>query len=102
VRANGSGHALYTNVPEALFFRANRLSHELPEERDARTAGAFLDTLVRRNALIVEFDATCMDVDNPDTLLARMPVHEVAIMPTGRVLAPLEPLAADTFRARQP
>jgi dolichyl-phosphate-mannose-protein mannosyltransferase len=102
VRANGSGHALYTNVPEALFFRANRLSHEFPEERNAKAAGAFLDTLVRRNALIVEFDATCMNVDNPDTLLARMPVHEVVTLPTGRVLAPLEPLVADTFRARQP
>ena len=102
VRANGRGHALYTNVPEALYFEANRLSHEFPEERGPQAARAFADTLVRRNALIVEFDETCMDVDNPDSLLARMPLHEVVAMPTGRVLAPLEPLAADTFRARRP
>jgi thiamine transporter ThiT len=102
VRANGRGHALFTNVPEALFFQAKRLSHELPEERDAQTAAALLDTLVRRNALIVEFDASCIDVDNPDSLLARMPLREVVTMPTGRVLAPLQPAAADTFPARRP
>jgi hypothetical protein len=102
VRDNGRGHPLYTNVPEALFFQAHRLSHEFPEERGAREAAAFSDTLVRRNALIVEFDGTCMDVDDPDSLLARMPVHEVVAMPTGRVLSPLEPLAIDTFRVRRP
>jgi hypothetical protein len=102
VRANGGGHALFTNVPEALYFQAQRLSHEIPEERDAQTAAAFLDTLVRRNALIVEFDASCIDVDNPDSLLARMPLREIVTMPTGRVLAPQEPAAADTFRARRP
>jgi len=102
VRANGNGHALFTNVPEALFFQANRLSHELPEERDAQTASAFLDTLVRRNALIVEFDPSCMDLDNPDSVLARMPLREVVTMPTGRVLAPHQPPAGDTFPPRRP
>ena len=102
VREHGSGHALFTNVPEALFFQANRLSHEFPEERDAHVAAAFLDTLRRRNALLVEFDASCNDVDNPDSLLARMPLREVVRMPTGRVFAPGQPPAADTFPARRP
>jgi hypothetical protein len=101
VRTNGQGHALFTNVPEALFFQAERLSHELPEEHDARTAAAFLDTLVRRNALIVEFDASCMDV-SPDSLLAGMPLREIVTMPTGRVLAPEHAAPADTLRAGRP
>jgi len=56
VRANGGGRALFTNVPEALYFHAGRLSHELPDDADATTGAAFVDTLVRRNALVVDFD----------------------------------------------
>jgi Dolichyl-phosphate-mannose-protein mannosyltransferase len=88
VRANGGGHALYTNVPEALYFHAGRLSREFPEEHDAKTYAAFADTLVRRRGLIVAFDETCGVVDKADSLLLRLPVHEVVTMPTGRVLAP--------------
>jgi hypothetical protein len=88
VRANGGGHALYTNVPEALYFHAGRLSHEPPEEQDPRTLAAFVDTLVRRNALIVAFDETCGAVSKSDSALARLPVHEVLTVSTGRVLAP--------------
>jgi hypothetical protein len=102
VRANGGGHALYTNVPEALYFHAGRLSHELPDERDPRTIAAFADTLLRRNALVVAFDETCGAVTKLDSVLARAPLREVVAMPTGRVLAPLVPPAADTFRAGRP
>jgi thiamine transporter ThiT len=91
VRANGGGHALFTNVPEALYFHAGRLSHELPDERDAQTIAAFTDTLARRNSLVVAFDETCGVVDRADLLLARLPVSEVVTMPTGRVLAPRGP-----------
>jgi hypothetical protein len=102
VRANGGGHALYTNVPEALYFHADRLSHELPDEHDPKTMSLFADTLVRRNALIVAFDETCGAVTNLDSVLARLPLREMVSLPTGRVLAPLEPPAADTFRAARP
>ncbi|MDB4912120.1 MAG: hypothetical protein JWO39_2943 [Gemmatimonadetes bacterium] len=88
VRANGGGHALFTNVPEALYFHAGRLAHELPDERDARTINAFTDTLARRNALIVAFDETCGVVNKADSLLVRLPVREVVTMSTGRALAP--------------
>ncbi|MEP7064931.1 MAG: hypothetical protein ABI889_02750 [Gemmatimonadota bacterium] len=101
VRAHGEGHALYTNVPEALYFHAGRLSHEFPDERDAQTADAFADTLARRNALIVEFNDSCYSVDEPDSLLDSLPLREVTSMPTGRVLAPSAP-APDTFRVRRP
>jgi hypothetical protein len=102
VRANGEGHALYTNVPEALYFHARRLSHELPDEHDPKTMASFADTLVRRNALVIAFDETCGVVTNLDSVLARLPLHEVVSVPTGRVLAPSEPSAADTFRATRP
>jgi hypothetical protein len=88
VRANGGGHALFTNVPEALYFHAGRLAHELPDERDAKTIAAFTDTLARRNALIVAFDETCGVVNKADSLLVRLPVREVVTMSTGRALAP--------------
>ncbi len=86
VRANGSGHALYTNAPEALYFHSHRLSHEFPNETDARTVRAFTDTLVRRSALLIDFDQSCGAVNNSDSVLTRLPLRVVAAMPTGRVL----------------
>jgi dolichyl-phosphate-mannose-protein mannosyltransferase len=102
VRANGGRHALYTNVPEALYFHAGRLSRELPDEHDPKTLAAFADTLVRRDALIIAFDATCGNVTKLDSVLARLPLREIAAGPTGQVLAPLSSPAADTFRAERP
>jgi len=101
VRANGGGHALFTNVPEALYFHAGRLSHEFPDEYDAKTAAAFVDTLARRNALVVDFDETCGALENPDSILARLPLREVVSVPTGRVLAP-GVAQADTLRTLRP
>lgn len=101
VRANGGGHALFTNVPEELYFHAGRLSHDLPDEYDPKTAAAFVDTLARRNALVVDFDETCGALENPDSILARLPLREVVSVPTGRVLAP-GVAQADTFRSPRP
>lgn len=86
VRANGKGHAMYTNAPEALYFHAGRLSHELPDEMDAPTLRAFTDTLVRRRALVADFDESCGAVGNSDSVLTRLPLHVVVTVPTGRVL----------------
>jgi hypothetical protein len=86
VRANGNGHALFTNVPEPLYFHSARLSHELPEERDAKALAAFADTLSRRNGLVIAFDETCGALAKGDSLLTRVPLREIATMPTGRVL----------------
>jgi hypothetical protein len=86
VRANGSGHALFTNVPEPLYFHAGRLSHELPDERDAKSLAAFADTLSRRGGLVIAFDETCGALNKDDSLLVRVPLREIATMPTGRVL----------------
>jgi hypothetical protein len=86
VRANGAGRAMYTNAPEALYFHAGRLSHELPDDIDASTVRAFTDTLARRRALVADFDESCGAVSNSDSVLARVPLRVVATMPTGRVL----------------
>jgi len=101
VRVNGGGHALFTNVPEALYFHAGRLSHELPDDADATTGAAFVDTLVRRNALVVDFDETCGALEHPDSILAHVPLREVVSVPTGRVLAP-GVAGADTFPSSRP
>jgi hypothetical protein len=86
VRAHGAGRAIYSNVPEPLYFHAGRLSHEPPDETDAATLRAFADTLARRRALLVVFDETCGDLaDSTAAELPRLPVHEVAALPTGRI-----------------
>ena len=86
VRANGRGHALFTNAPEPLYFHTGRLSHELPDEQDAKSLAAFADTLSRRNGLVIAFDETCGALNKDDSLIARVPLREIATMPTGRVL----------------
>lgn len=86
VRAHGTGRAVYSNVPEALYFHAGRFAHEPPDEIDAKTMRAFADTLARRRALLVVFDETCGDLaGSVDSMLARLPLREVAALPTGRV-----------------
>jgi hypothetical protein len=85
VRANGRGHALFTNVPEPLYFHAGRLSHELPGEHDAKTLSAFADTLSRRDGLVIAFDETCGALNRKDSLTTSVPLREIASMPTGRV-----------------
>ena len=86
VRANSGRRAVYTNVPEALYFHSGRLSHEFPDETDAFTVRAFTDTLTRRGALVVDFDESCGAVNNSDSVVTRLPLRVVAAMPTGRVL----------------
>ena len=83
VRANGAGHAVFTNAPEALYFHAGRLSHEFPEEMDAKTVRAFTDTVARRRALVADFDESCGAVNNSDSVLSRVPLRVVATMSTG-------------------
>ena len=85
VRANGRGHALFTNAPEPLYFHTGRLSHELPDEQDAKSLAAFADTLSRRNGLVIAFDETCGALNKDDSLIARVSLREIATMPTGRV-----------------
>lgn len=88
VRANGSGHALFTNVPEPLYFHSARLAHELPDEADSATLRRFVDTLSARHGLVIAFDETCGVLNKRDSVIGRLPLHEVASMATGRVLAP--------------
>jgi hypothetical protein len=86
VRANGRGHALFTNAPEPLYFHTGRLSRELPDEQDAKSLAAFADTLSRRDGLVIAFDESCGALNKDDSLIARVQLHEIATMPTGRVL----------------
>jgi len=60
-----------------------------------------VDTLVRRNALVVDFDETCGALEHPDSILAHVPLREVVSVPTGRVLAP-GVAGADTFPSSRP
>lgn len=86
VREHGAGHAIYSNVPEPLYFHAGRLSHEPPDETDAATLRAFADTLARRRALLVVFDETCGNLaDSVETVLPRLRVRQVATLRTGRI-----------------
>jgi hypothetical protein len=92
VRAHGAGHAIYSNVPEA------------PDEMDTRTMRAFADTLARRRALLVVFDETCGDLaGSVDSMLPRLPLREVAALPTGRIYeampdsARVAAITGDTF-----
>jgi hypothetical protein len=99
VRANGAGRAVYSNVPEALYFHAHRFAHEPPENIDARTMRAFADTLARRRALLVVFDETCGDLaGSVDSVLVRLPLREIAALPTGRVYESV----ADSERVAMP
>jgi hypothetical protein len=84
-----------------LYLQTGRLARELPDEMDAGTVRALADTLADRKALIVVFDETCAVVPSDSALLARLPLREVADVPTGRAyesLRPTPPLASAVTR----
>lgn len=87
VRANGAGHALYSNWPPAVYFHAGRPARELPDSDDVREGALadFASTLAARNGLVVGFDVRNPDVLPPDSLARLAGLREVVRFADGAV-----------------
>ena len=86
VRTYGETRPLFTNVPTALYFQAGRMARTLPNELDTATVHAFADTVRARHGLIVAFNRGTDFIQRADSLLARIPVTELARFPDGVVV----------------
>ena len=86
VRTHGESRPLFTNVPTALYFQAGRMARTLPDELDTATVHAFADTVRARHGLIIAFNRGTDFIQRADSLLARIPVTELARFPDGVVV----------------
>ncbi len=88
VRADGSGYALYTNWPAAIYFHAHRATHDLPAALDALTLRRFHDRLVRQHGVVVALGVPNPEMAAPDSLAARIPLQLIARLSDGAIWGP--------------
>jgi hypothetical protein len=88
VRTQGMSAPLYSNWPAAIYFHAQRPAWLLPDTRDVAVLRAFGDTLARRRAVIVAFDAPSPDCVPPDSVVAIAGLRTIARFSDGAVYGP--------------
>jgi len=81
----GMHRVLYTNWPAALYFRAGRASHDLPDVTDALTLRRFRERLERNHGVLVGFSAPNSDFASPDTLASILGLRPIARLSDGAV-----------------
>ncbi len=83
--AGGAHRTLYTNWPAALYFQAQRASHDVPETLDGLTLHRFRDRLAHTRGAMVGFSVVSPDVAPPDSIAALMGLRLVARFDDGAV-----------------
>jgi hypothetical protein len=83
--AGGAHRTLYTNWPAAVYFQAQRASHDLPETLDGITLHRFRDRLTHTHGAVVGFSAVSPDMALPDSIAALMGLRLVARFADGAV-----------------
>ncbi len=83
--AGGARRTLYTNWPAAVYFQAQRASHDLPERLDGLTLRRFRERLTHTQGVVVGFSAVSPDVAPPDSIAALMGLRLVARFDDGAV-----------------
>jgi hypothetical protein len=88
VRAQGASTPIYSNWPAAIYFHVHKPAWELPDTRDVAVLRTFGDTLVRRGAVVVAFDAFSPDCVPPDSVAAIANLRTIARFADGTVYGP--------------
>jgi hypothetical protein len=83
--AGGAHRTLYTNWPAAVYFQAQRLSHDLPKSLEADSLHRFRDMLTSTNGVVVGFAPVSRDFAAPDSIAALMGLRLVARFHDGAV-----------------
>ena len=81
----GATRVLYSNWPSALYFRAGRAAHDLPDVTDALTLRRFRDRLTRSHGVLVGFSSPNTDLASPDTIARILALRVVARFSDGAV-----------------
>ena len=87
VRAPTGGlhRVLYTNWPAAVYFQANRASHDIPGGLDPLTLRRFGDRLARTRGVLVGFRVPSPDAAPPDSLARTLGLREIGRFDDGAV-----------------
>ena len=81
----GAHRALYTNWPAALYFQAQRGSHDLPASLDGLTLHRLRDRLAATHGVVVGFAVQNPDIAPPAMIARLMGLHEIARFADGAV-----------------
>jgi hypothetical protein len=81
----GDHRPLYTNWPAALYFQAQRGSHDLPATVDGLTLHRLRERLAFTHGVVVGFTVQNPDIAPPDTIARLMGLREVARFGDGAV-----------------
>jgi len=88
VRTQGAATPVYSNWPAAIYFHAHKPAWLLPDTRDLSLLRTFGDTLSRRGAIVVAFDAFSPDCVPPDSVAAIAGLRAIARFSDGTVYGP--------------
>jgi hypothetical protein len=88
VRTQGMSAPLYSNWPAAIYFHAHKPAWLLPDTGDVSVLRAFGDTLARRGAVVIAFNALSPDCVPPDSVVAIAGLRTIARFPDGTVYGP--------------
>jgi hypothetical protein len=88
VRTQGMSAPLYSNWPAAIYFHAHKPAWLLPDTGDVSVLRAFGDTLARRGAVVIAFNALSPDCVPPDSVVAIAGLRTIARFPDGAVYGP--------------
>jgi hypothetical protein len=79
---------IYSNWPAAIYFHVHKPAWELPDTRDVALLRTFGDTLAKRGAVVVAFDAFSPDCVPPDSVAAIAGLRTIARFADGTVYGP--------------
>jgi len=88
LRADGAGHAIFSNNTATAWFFTHRPSRDLPETLEADTVAAFGRVLRAEHGVLVQFPFDLEAAAPPDSLANRLGLIEMARFPDGTVWAP--------------
>jgi len=88
LRAEGAGHAIFSNNTATAWFFTHRPSRDLPGNLDADSLASFGRVLRAERGLLVEFPFDLDAGAPPDSLANRLGLIEMARFPDGAVWAP--------------
>ncbi len=88
LRADGAGHAIFSNNTASAWFFTHRPSRDVPQTLEPDSVASFGRVLRAERGILVQFPFDLSPAAPPDSLANRLGLIEMARFPDGAVWAP--------------
>ncbi len=85
VRSQSEGHAIFSNWPEAIYFRTNRIARDVPETLDTADLHELANVMREKHGVFVAFSANNPDYPAPDSIARGAGLIEAGQFPDGKL-----------------